>query len=76
MNYKSYFSFGELFKFGPSDEEEEVPLEYRAGVAAALRMKTVDGKFMNQFMSHVENATDGQKRPVSAAESERQRDEA
>ena len=72
MNYKSYFSFGELFKFGPSDEEEEVPLEYRAGVAAAMRMGTVDNKFLNKFMANAENLADSQKRPVSAAaESER-----
>ena len=51
MNYQSYFNFGELFKFGPSNEEEEVPLEYRAGVAAALRMGTIDSKILNQFIS-------------------------
>ena len=58
MNYKSYFSFGELFKFGPSNEEEEVPLEYRAGVAAALRMGAIDDKTFNQFMASAGNPAD------------------
>ena len=68
MNYESYFNFAELFKFGPSDEEEEVPLEYRAGVAAAMRVKA------NKANKALDNIVDMQKRPASAA-AESERDE-